>query len=147
MFKTSLTCSIVLGSHNTPSRPSKRADSFLAALPNNIHMIHCDQSSRQELPSTACVSFRAMPTSRTVTNRLSRLESLPAGLLHSVLLFSSNIDLLLCSHIIGAELSNKAVFREICIYYLFGPTWRNQTQKPMTTPTTILSCTPCNFEA
>ncbi|KAF2821167.1 hypothetical protein CC86DRAFT_374029 [Ophiobolus disseminans] len=51
---------------------------------------------------------------------LSRLESLPAELLQPILLYSKNISLPFCSHIIGAKLSNEEAFREISIPKLFG---------------------------
>jgi hypothetical protein len=50
---------------------------------------------------------------------LCRLESLPAELLEPIFRHSSNVNLALCSDIIGAKLSNGRAFEEMANHHLF----------------------------
>jgi len=93
------------------------------------------------IPPTIVSSLSTRRCTANIVTMLSRLESLPAELLQAILLHSSNIELPLCSHIIGAKLSNEEAFREISIHYLFGFDALQETSKRKEPPSDQLLAT------
>lgn len=118
---------------NSPNVPTHSLD---IAMPLTSVQVRGKRKQPQQPSSSSDPSARPTKAKRSLNqvhaarafNPRARLEALPTEILEDVLLYSVNVALPRCSHVVGAKLSDRATLIRFCMV-VFDDTWSKHLGK------------------